>query len=311
VQLSGSGGDPFRAAAIMLIAASVCLLAAYAPTGPAMTRRSGPLALASRPAMSAELSKGFSRAEFWTSEKATWLDVVNVMGRWESSEEWRVRTEFVEEGSFSAREETILQGLTEKRYAMAQRLGMVERTAFFLNLPRMPFRDAKLAASVGKTVEEFNAMPPPSISHCNLVYDALAESKSGLIPPAVVDQRRQSLLTSDGGLDDLAFALGLYKARFVVILSWFLFGKGQILGFVIFVKVFILDALNLGEKLSVPQGLLDAGILIACVGAAIYAALAQADDTAAAMAALDDYEMKAKAAASETAPTESSAAASA
>lgn len=268
--------------------------------------------------MSADLSKGFSRAEFWTTEKATWLDIVNVMGRWESSEEWRVRSEFVEEGSFSARQETVLQGLTQKRYDMAQRLGMVERTAFFLNVPRMPFRDAKLAASVGKTVEEFNSMPPPSISHCNLVYDALAESKSGLIPPAVVDQRRLSLLTSDGGLDDLAFALGLYKARFVVILSWFLFGKGQILGFVIFVKVrlclrappistaalmpcitrpawpawalteaatlpsapptaqvFILDALNLGDKLAVPQGLLDAGILCACVGAAIYAALAQ------------------------------------
>jgi len=290
----------------MFVAASTCLLAAYAPTGPAgptAMRRSGLRALASRPAMSADLSKGFSRAEFWTTEKATWLDIVNVMGRWESSEEWRVRSEFVEEGSFSARQETVLQGLTQKRYDMAQRLGMVERTAFFLNVPRMPFRDAKLAASVGKTVEEFNAMPPPSISHCNLVYDALAESKSGLIPPAVVDQRRLSLLTSDGGLDDLAFALGLYKARFVVILSWFLFGKGQILGFVIFVKVFILDALNLGDKLAVPQGLLDAGILCACVGAAIYAALAQADDTAAAMAAIDDFEKKAleKSAALETA----------
>jgi len=216
-------------------------------------------------------------------------------GRWSSSSQWAERTEFVSEGSFNYREETILQGLTEKRYNMARKLGQVERAAFFINVPKIPFTDARLAASVGKTVEDFEKMPPPSISHCNVVYDALAESKSGLIPPAVVDARRNGLFTADGALDEGAFASGLFKSRSIVIASWFLFGKGQILGLIVGIKVVLVDSLNLGDKLNVPDAVLNAVTLLAVVGAAVYAALAQANDTAAAMEALEQYEEQAKA----------------
>jgi len=277
---------------MLIITSASVLLASYMPLGP-MPSRPHALALrAQSPVASADVTAQYSRAEFWTDEKATLLDVLNVMGRWQSSSQWSERTEFVSEDAFNYREETILQGLTEKRYRMAQKLNQVERAAFFINIPKMPFTDAKLAASVGKTVEDFNAMEPPSISHCNVVYDALAQSKSGLIPPDVVDSRRNGFITPDGGLDEGAFAVGLYKARGIVIASWFLFGKGQILGFVIGFKVFVYDGLNLANKIQIPY--LDYLVLAACIGAAVFAAGAQANDTAEAMAALSAYENQAK-----------------
>ena len=62
----------------MLLAAA-CAAAAPPPT---------------RFATHAASSISFRRAEFWDRGSASLLEVANVLGRWESSEEWRVRTKF-------------------------------------------------------------------------------------------------------------------------------------------------------------------------------------------------------------------------
>ena len=59
-------------------------------------------------------STTFRRAEFWDAGSATTLDVVNVLGRWTSPDEWSERTEFaiVEKAS----EMTADQAATLSRY---------------------------------------------------------------------------------------------------------------------------------------------------------------------------------------------------
>eukprot|EP00316_Scyphosphaera_apsteinii_P009844 CAMPEP_0119309390 /NCGR_PEP_ID=MMETSP1333-20130426/15261_1 /TAXON_ID=418940 /ORGANISM="Scyphosphaera apsteinii, Strain RCC1455" /LENGTH=255 /DNA_ID=CAMNT_0007313351 /DNA_START=48 /DNA_END=815 /DNA_ORIENTATION=+ len=168
----------------------------------------------------------FRRAEFWSNETATLVDVVNVIGRFELYSDFNVRTDFTELTKQEEREEDERQGYTYKRYQMAQRMGCVERVALIQNAPNLPFTNARLAASIGLTCEDFNAMPVTK-AMCNVVYDALTESRSTLIPYTVLDQRRAKLVSEDGAFDELAFRLGLYKSRFVVVVAWFLFGKGN------------------------------------------------------------------------------------
>ena len=193
------------------------------------------------------LSKVYRRAEFWDPEQATLGDIVNVVGRWTQAEEWQTRTQF--ETVENQRDETEYQAATKERYEMAQRMGCVERIAMRQNVRTLPFVDEKLAAAYGMTCADFEAMPV-SREAINIVYDALAESKSGLIPPAVVNQRRSEWLTPEGGLDEGRFSQGLYKSRSLVIVSWFFLGKGQILGAVVGLKI-IADTTNFWEKYSV------------------------------------------------------------
>ena len=110
-----------------------------------------------RPLMSVDPSKVLRRAEFWEPESCTVLDVVNVLGRWETSSEWATRDQFavVEK----ARAENMAQGASVERFEYAKRNNLGERVALVLNAPKLPFKDEKLAASVGKTVEEMNALP--------------------------------------------------------------------------------------------------------------------------------------------------------
>ena len=58
----------------------------------------------------------FRRAAFWfDAGEVTAVDIVNVLGRWESSDEWRVRTEFTTPGkTFDAAE----QAGTRERFEM-------------------------------------------------------------------------------------------------------------------------------------------------------------------------------------------------
>jgi len=187
-------------------------------------------ALASNPARDVS----FRRAEFWDRGSATLLDVVNVVGRWESTEEWKVRTDFVEVED--PRKQGPEQGATKQRYEMAQRLGQVERTALQQNVGKLRFKDERLASAVGLRVEDFAELEINPVA-VNIVYDALAQSKSSMLPPEVIDSRRRAWLDESGGLNELAFRIGLYRARFTVICSWFLFGKGNILGIIVVLKV--------------------------------------------------------------------------
>jgi hypothetical protein len=171
-----------------------------------------------------DLAIGFRRAEFWSNQTTTLLEVINVLGRFESCAEWRERSVFsvVE----NTRVEDEAQGETRERHDMAVRMKCSERVALYQNCPNLPFTNAKLAASVGLTVEDFAGLEVTKAS-CNVVYDALAESRSGLIPYATMDARRAGLTDTAGGFNEVAFRTGLYKSRGLIILAWFLFGKGN------------------------------------------------------------------------------------
>ena len=177
--------------------------------------------------MSVDTSKVFKRAEFWDGGDATILDIINVLGRFEEASQFGTRTEFAEVKNYRLEDEA--QGATLQRYEMAQRMKVVERIALLQNCPKMPFTNAPLAASVGKSVDEFNAMKV-SPDAVQLVFDVLSQSKSGLIPPDVINSRRAGLTNADGSFNEGAFSFALYKARALVIVSWFFFGKGQIVG---------------------------------------------------------------------------------
>jgi len=193
---------------------------------------------ASREAAATLNATTLRRAEFWDNRTATLLDVINVIGRWESAEQWKVRTQFKEVEK--TRQENEDQAETLKRYEMAQRMGMAERVALRQNAQSLPFSDEALAASVGMTVDDFNSVPV-NANACDILFDALAESRSGLIAPDVLDARRRCMLTEEGGFNELEFRLRLYKARSLVIFAWFLFGKGNFI-WVLVAAQFLHDA---------------------------------------------------------------------
>jgi len=181
-----------------------------------------------------ELNAGFNRAEFWNNESATLLEVINVVGRWQRHEQIKERSLFADE-DLNPREENIYQSATYKRYEMAQRLNSTERMGLIQNAKVLPFTDEKLAASVGLTVEDFAEIPVTDAA-CNVVYDALAQSMSGLIPYEVADERRASWINEDGSLDTVKFRTGIAKASGVVIASWFMFGKGNFIWVLLFCR---------------------------------------------------------------------------
>lgn len=210
----------------------------------------------------------YRRAEFWdgfSTNTATMIDIVNVLGRWEKCDEWSTRTKFTEVEN--PRDTSEAQAGTLNRYEMAQNLGVVERVALQQNCPQLPFRDAGLAAGVGLSVSDFADMPvkPAAV---NIVYDALAESRSGLLPAEKIEARRNAWLNENGALNSISFATSLYKARFAVILSWFLFGKGNIVGIIVILKV-IGDALGDSSLFDVLMANQEAALVVAFTGAAM------------------------------------------
>ena len=227
-----------------------------------------PAAAPSSGAADADLDKVIKRCEFWSPEVTTKKEVINVLGRWETADQWMVRSKFTTVNS--AKETTWRQAATEERYEMAKKLGYVERLALAAKVHEMPFTNARLAASVGMTVDDFNAMKVERAA-VNVVFDAIANSKNGMLPQNVVDERRAGFFTADGGLDDNAFEGAIKKGRGLVILSWFLLGKGQVLGVVIGLKV-LFDKANLWDKINLPPGF-EYGIFAAGLAAAVFAAV--------------------------------------
>lgn len=175
------------------------------------------------------------RAAFWENETATLLEVVNVLGRFESCKDWSTRSIFVPEGVVSSKDEDERQSLTEARHKMALRLGCAERAALWQNAPNMPFKNAALAESVGLTVEDFQSLPVTR-SACNVLYDGLAESRSGLIPFKVMDERRNLMVNSDGTFNQPGFRVGWSKSCILFIVGLFFFGKANFLWVLVGVK---------------------------------------------------------------------------
>ena len=200
------------------------------------------------PSMSAtvDADKTYRTAQFWEEDSATLLDIANVLGRWETASEWANRTEF--SVVQVAREENMAQSGSLERHEYARRNKLAERIALMQNGPKLPFKNERLAASLGKTVEEMNALPVNDVA-LGIVYDLLAESKSSMLPEKTIDARRSNLITADGGLNEGALAAGMFKSRIAVTTGFILLGKGQLYGVVLVGRV-VLDATGAFDYVS-------------------------------------------------------------
>ena len=112
---------------------------------------------------------------------------------------------------------------------------MVARWVHGENVASLPFTDAKLAASIGATVEELNAEPIDPIA-AEIVFDALSGSAAGFVLEEQCDEKRASFLTSDGGFDAASFNAALTDTR-LSLLGVLAFGPG--LGLLAFVLITI------------------------------------------------------------------------
>ena len=88
---------------------------------------------------------------------------------------------------------------------------------------KLPFTSQGMAKSVGLTVDDFVAMEPPSCEACDVVFDALSRSQSGIVDKDVVDGRRRAYETAGCGFDADAFARDLNAARLTVAISLAIF----------------------------------------------------------------------------------------
>jgi hypothetical protein len=176
------------------------------------------------------------RAAFWENETATLLEVVNVLGRFESCAEWSQRSIFASKDEFESKDEDERQSLTEERYQMAVRLKCAERAALWQNAPNRPFTNVALAASVGLTIEDFQRLPVTR-SACNILYDGLAESRSTLIPYGVIDSRRNAMVDPDGTFNQLGFRAGWSKSCVLFIVGLFIFGKANFIWILVGAKL--------------------------------------------------------------------------
>ena len=189
--------------------------------------------------------KLYGRCEPWAPEKATLLEVINVIGRFRDSAVWAERKEFAVVAD--AKETTADQAATADRADFAKRLNQVERVAFIQNVPSLPFTDEALAAAVGRRVDEFESMPVLP-DHMAVVFDSIAQSKSSVVSREDADERIARWRTADGRFDDAAFGAGLQKGFGTVIRAYavlyFLLGCG-----VAVVGKFLLDAAGASSSL--------------------------------------------------------------
>ncbi|EOD18815.1 hypothetical protein EMIHUDRAFT_209569 [Emiliania huxleyi CCMP1516] len=95
----------------------------------------------------------------------------------------------------------------------------------FQNVPNLPFTNAKIAASVGLTVDDFQALPVTRAA-CNVLFDGLAESRSGLIP----------MVGEGGAFDQAGFRVGWAKSCILFIFGLFFFGKANFIWVLLAVK---------------------------------------------------------------------------
>lgn len=178
-------------------------------------------------------------------ETVTDVEVVNVLGRWSSHRDWDTIGELVamdklfdSSGVPFKQLETWSEmvdgrriGLTPEeklsvsparspnRRAWCKRNGQAQRWWHNANVPLLRFKSPKLAASVGATVAEMNAMEVNPLA-AEVVFDALSRSQSGIVDKATCDARRATYETADGAFDAPAFASDLAGARRTILKSY-------------------------------------------------------------------------------------------
>lgn len=79
-----------------------------------------------------------------------------------------------------------------------------------------------MAASVGATAAELDATAP-TWEACDVVFDALSRSQSGLVDKSLINERRAMYETADGAFDANAFAAELADARKNILVSLAIF----------------------------------------------------------------------------------------
>ena len=86
----------------------------------------------------------------------------------------------------------------------------------------LPFKSEAMAASVGLSAAELDAREV-TWEACDVVFDALSRSQSGIIDKSLVDERRAAYQTSEGGFDAEAFEADLAAAGATVAASLAIF----------------------------------------------------------------------------------------
>ena len=111
---------------------------------------------------------------------------------------------------------------TPQRRGWAKRNGQVQRFWHCQNVGLLPFTSVPLAASIGCTVAELNALPINPRA-AEVVFDALSRSQGGITEEATCDERRAAWQAADGSFDSEAFEADLAAARWTVGKAYFLF----------------------------------------------------------------------------------------
>ena len=137
---------------------------------------------------------------------------------------------------------------TPARRAMLKKMGQAQRCMLVDNVPSLAFRDQKLAASIGATASELNKEPVSELA-CDIVFDALTQSKSGFVSFVRADEARMSYQSADGSFDAATFEADLDAARLNVIKATAVFP-----GSIIFVQLIIAVQLS-ADPSNVQAGL--------------------------------------------------------
>ena len=101
---------------------------------------------------------------------------------------------------------------TPQRRGWAKRNSQVQRYWHAENVGLLPFTSKPLAVSLGFTVAEMNALPI-SPRACDVVFDALSRSQSGITEDEFCDERRAAWQATDGSFDAAAFESDLNAGR--------------------------------------------------------------------------------------------------
>lgn len=176
-----------------------------------------------------------------TGDAVTTRQIVNVLGRWGSHRDWndaigrKGKLDELRSGDFY--DDDVKALATDFSQPMeyyiprrpqflnfCERYGLVARWVHGENVGELPFTDAKLAASIGATIEELNAEPVDAVA-AEVVFDALSGSAAGFVLEEECDARRAAFLDVDGGFDAAAFGSALGDTR-RNLLGVYVFGPG-------------------------------------------------------------------------------------
>jgi hypothetical protein len=105
---------------------------------------------------------------------------------------------------------TACQSPQRRQFCLKQ--GQVQRYWHSTNVLLLPFTSEALAASVGLTAAEMNQRPVNPLA-CDVVFDALSRSQSGITDKTLIDSRRAAYQAADGTFDVDGFASDLGLAR--------------------------------------------------------------------------------------------------